>query len=274
MTAPVLTLRAVGVRYDTPAGPLQVLSGIDLVVAPGEVLAVVGPSGCGKTTLLRAIQGLQPVDSGSISFRAADARTGYVFQRASLYPWWNVRRNVEFGLRLRRARRSRAGRSREDAKRILALVGLAGFEDFRPAALSGGMQQRVNLARALVVEPDVLLLDEPFSALDALTREHLQRVLRSTLDALGTAAIIVTHDIREAVFLGDRIAVMGARPGRIVGEHVIDHGRRDEVFQHGEALAAYARDVYDHLSATSQTAAVTVAASSSTAGRPGLAAAR
>ncbi|SDO22479.1 ABC transporter ATP-binding protein [Actinacidiphila guanduensis] len=250
---PVIEIAAARTHYATPAGPLPVLDGVDLAVRPGEVVAVVGPSGCGKTTLLRVLQGLAPLDSGEVAVHGAApggaAETGYVFQQPSLFPWWNVRRNIEFGLKLRaRGRRTSAAERRAQADRLLEIVGLTGFHDFRPAALSGGMQQRVNLARALAIDPAVLLLDEPFSAVDTLTRERLQRVLSRTLHALGTAAVIVTHDIREAVFLGDRVAVMSERPGRIVATFTVDHPRpRTEDFQHGEQLAAIAARVYRHL---------------------------
>ena len=251
---PVIELRGATVGYRTADGELPVLDGVDLAVGPGEVLAVVGPSGCGKTTLLRVLQGLLTLDAGSVDVQGGApgtgrAETGYVFQQPSLFPWWSVRRNVEFGLRLR-AHRGRVppARRRDRARELLDLVGLGGFEDFRPAALSGGMQQRVNLARALAVDPAVLLLDEPFSAVDTLTRERLQRVLAETLRALGTAAVLVTHDIGEAVFLGDRVAVMSARPGRIVATFEVPEPRpRTEEFQHSERLAGIGARIYRRL---------------------------
>jgi ABC-type nitrate/sulfonate/bicarbonate transport system ATPase subunit len=252
--APVIEVRGAHAHYSTVSGPLPVLAGVDLRVDRGEVLAVVGPSGCGKTTLLRALQGLATLDSGSVRIQGAPPSatgtdSGYVFQQPLLFPWWSVRRNIEFGLRLRahRPRLSRAER-REQTHRLLDTVGLTGFHDFRPSALSGGMQQRVNLARALAIDPAVLLLDEPFSAVDTLTRERLQRVLSQTLHALGTAAVIVTHDIHEAVFLGDRVAVMSERPGRIVQTFSVDRPRpRTEEFQHGEYLASVSASIYQRL---------------------------
>lgn len=252
--APVIEVRAAHAHYRTVSGPLPVLREVHLTVRRGEVLAIVGPSGCGKTTLLRALQGLATVDSGTVTVQgrppaATTTESGYVFQQPLLFPWWSVRKNIEFGLRLgsHSQRLSRAAR-RERAHRLLDLVGLTGFHDFRPSALSGGMQQRVNLARALAVDPVVLLLDEPFSAVDTLTRERLQRVLSETLHTLGTAAVIVTHDIREAVFLGDRVAVMSERPGRIVQTFTVAEGRpRTEEFQHGEYLSAVAARIYQRL---------------------------
>ena len=252
---PVIDVVGVRASYPTTSGRLPVLDTVDLRVDSGEVVAVVGPSGCGKTTLLRAVQGLAPVDAGSIavSGRAPGAKgveTGYAFQQPLLYPWWTVRRNVEFGLRLTARKRVATADRRERVDRLIELVGLAGFEAFRPAALSGGMQQRVNLARALAIDPAVLLLDEPFSAVDTLTRERLQRVLADTLTTLGTAAVLVTHDIDEAVFLADRVAVMSERPGRIVATFDIDPlGPRDEEFQHSERLATMSRRIYETLKA-------------------------
>ncbi|MCF3961710.1 ABC transporter ATP-binding protein [Streptomyces fuscigenes] len=252
--APVIEVYGAYAHYGTASGPLPVLDGVDLAVGRGEVLAVVGPSGCGKTTLLKSLQGLAALDRGSVTLQgrppaAGRTDTGYVFQQPSLFPWWSVRKNIEFGLRLRaHSGRPSAARRRARADELLELVGLTGFHDFRPAALSGGMQQRVNLARALATDPVALLLDEPFSAVDTLTRERLQRVLSATLHALGTAAVIVTHDIHEAVFLGDRVAVMSERPGRIVETFEVEEKRpRTEEFQHGEYLAALSARVYQRL---------------------------
>jgi ABC-type nitrate/sulfonate/bicarbonate transport system ATPase subunit len=252
--ASVIAVHGARAHYPTGSGPLWVLDGVDLEVYRGEVLAVVGPSGCGKTTLLRVLQGLAPIDSGLVTIHgkppsSTQTDTGYVFQQPSLFPWWNVRKNVEFGLRLRaHSTRPSPTRRREQALHLLDLVGLTGFHDFRPAALSGGMQQRVNLARALAIDPTVLLLDEPFSAVDTLTRERLQRMLSLTLHELGTAAVLVTHDIHEAVFLGDRVAVMSERPGRIVATFDIDQPHpRTERFQHSEELAGRSGQIYAQL---------------------------
>jgi ABC-type nitrate/sulfonate/bicarbonate transport system ATPase subunit len=257
----VIEVRGAHAHYSTASGPLPVLNGVDLTVRSGEVLAVVGPSGCGKTTLLRVLQGLTTLDAGSATIRGRGPEStatdsGYVFQQPSLFPWWSVRKNIEFGLRLRsHARRLTASQRRGQADRLLDMVGLTGFHDFRPAALSGGMQQRVNLARALAIDPVVLLLDEPFSAVDTLTRERLQRVLSQTLDALGTAAVIVTHDIHEAVFLGDRVAVMSERPGRIVETFEVGEDRpRSEAFQHSEYLGAVSARIYERLKSSDERA--------------------
>ncbi len=256
----VIEVREARAHYPTASGPLPVLDGVSLQVRPGEVLAIVGPSGCGKTTLLRAMQGLVELNGGTVRIAGAlpgrsEADSGYVFQQPSLFPWWSVRRNIEFGLRLRVRGKKASTERRERVDRLLDLVGLTGFDEFRPAALSGGMQQRVNLARALAIDPVVLLLDEPFSAVDTLTRERLQRVLAETLSALGTAAVIVTHDIQEAVFLGDRVAVMSERPGRIVEVFEVGEARpRTEDFQHSEELAAMSRRVYERLKTSDERA--------------------
>jgi ABC-type nitrate/sulfonate/bicarbonate transport system ATPase subunit len=227
------------------------LRDVSLSVAEGQTLSVVGPSGCGKTTILRMIQGLESITRGEITIngRAAsdgDVDAGFVFQQPLLLPWFSVRRNIEFGLRLKARRGSYAKEQRADVVNgLLALVGLTDFAGYKPHQLSGGMQQRVNLARALAIEPAVLLLDEPFSALDTLTRERLQLVLGESLSQLGKAAVLVTHDIREAIMLGDRVAVMGNRPGVILEEVVIDEPRpRTEEFQHSTRLTTIAQDIY------------------------------
>jgi ABC-type nitrate/sulfonate/bicarbonate transport system ATPase subunit len=180
------------------------------------------------------------------------AEVGFVFQQPSLFPWWSVRQNVAFGLRLavRAGKLSAAERDRRVSE-MLALVGLDQFADYSPRQLSGGMQQRVNLARALAIEPRVLLLDEPFSAVDALTKERLQVTLSALLAQLGTTAIMVTHDIREAVFLGSRVAVMSARPGRVIDTFNVNVPRpRTTEFQRSTELATIAQQVYGSLRLT------------------------
>lgn len=203
------------------------LESIDLELRSGEFLAVVGPSGCGKSSMLQIAAGLLPPDSGEVSLDGSQV-TGpprelvYVFQQytKSLFPWRSVRRNVEFALE------GRPGLSRkemhESALHYLALVDLAGFADHYPWQLSGGMQQRVAIARALAAEPRILLMDEPFSALDALTRFDLQNLLLELWSNRGLSILFVTHDVDEAVYLADRVAVLSSRPSRI--EQVIDVG--------------------------------------------------
>ena len=197
---------------------LAVLSDIDLAVFEGELVSIVGPSGCGKSTFLNAVDGLIRVTSGAIlvNGRAVDGPgpdRAMVFQHDSLFPWRTVLENVMYGLDLQ-GRLARTER-RERARALVELVGLAGFAEHYPHELSGGMRQRVNIARALVVEPQLLLLDEPFAALDAQTREFMQVELLKILARARTTALFVTHQISEAVFLSDRVVVFSARPARI-----------------------------------------------------------
>ena len=216
-----LAARGVRIGYRTREGrqvrTVTVVDGIDLDVRDGEFLAVVGPSGCGKTTFMTAITGLLPLMDGGFELDG-HAITGpgpdraMVFQAANLLPWRTVRANIAYGLEvLGRSRAERTARVDE----LLALVGLADFADHYPHQLSGGMQQRVNLARALAVEAGLLLLDEPFAALDAQTREHMQGELTRIWAARRTTSILVTHSISEAVFLADRVVVFGPRPARV-----------------------------------------------------------
>lgn len=254
---PVVELAGVSKRYPSPGGGLDAVADLDLTAEAGEFLAIVGPSGCGKTTVLRLLQGLESPTGGHVRIDGSGsgddgAEVGFVFQQPSLFPWWTVRQNVAFGLRLavRAGRFSKAERDTRVSD-MLALVGLEQFADYSPRQLSGGMQQRVNLARALAIEPRVLLLDEPFSAVDALNRERLQVTLSELLGQLGTTAIMVTHDIREAVFLGSRVVVMSARPGQVTAAFDVDVPRpRTLEFQRSTELAALAQQVYGSLART------------------------
>ncbi|HXM54145.1 MAG TPA: ABC transporter ATP-binding protein [Candidatus Dormibacteraeota bacterium] len=196
---------------------VEVLNGLDLEVADGEALCVLGPSGCGKTTLLRSMHGLIPLDGGRIVMDGAPverprADVAMVFQHFGLFPWRTVAANVEYGMALagvpRRERRERTAR-------YLELVGLSGFARSYPYQLSGGMQQRVGLARALALEPRVLLMDEPFGALDAQTREQLQDELLRIWERSPRTMVFITHSIEEAIALGDRVVVLSPRPAAI-----------------------------------------------------------
>ncbi|MGW7056067.1 ABC transporter ATP-binding protein [Streptomyces sp. NPDC054887] len=206
--------RARGAR---PAAGLTALDGIDLEIAAGEFVVVVGPSGCGKSTLLDLLGGLTPPSSGRILLdgvpvTGAGLDRGIVFQQYALLPWRTACGNVEFGLEATGVpRRERAERARE----YLDLVGLTGFEDRHPHELSGGMRQRVAIARSLAYDPEVLLMDEPFAALDAQTRESMQDELLRIWERTGKTVVFITHGIEEAVYLGRRVAVMTSRPGRI-----------------------------------------------------------
>jgi NitT/TauT family transport system ATP-binding protein len=197
------------------------VGGVDLTVRRGEMLCVVGPSGCGKTTFLNAVAGFLPISSGELTLGGKPiVRPGpdraMVFQQPGLLPWRTVLRNVTYGLEMsgRLRRKEAAVRARE----LLELVGLADFARTYPHQLSGGMQQRVNLARALAVQPELLLLDEPFASVDAQTRETLQVELLGICKRANVTALFVTHDIGEAVFLADRVFVFSKRPARIVRE--------------------------------------------------------
>src|SRR6476661_3201952 len=197
---------------------LPVLGGIDLSVHEGELVAIVGPSGCGKSTFLAAVDGLVKLTGGEIvvdgkPVSAPGPDRAMVFQQDSLFPWRTVSRNVMYGLELQN-RLSKA-QIRERALALVDLVGLTGFADHYPHELSGGMRQRVNIARALVMEPQLLLLDEPFAALDAQTREFMQVELLKILARAKTTALFVTHQINEAVILSDRVVVFSARPAGI-----------------------------------------------------------
>jgi NitT/TauT family transport system ATP-binding protein len=205
---------------------------VDLVVENGQFISLIGPSGCGKSTLLRLIADLVPPTKGTVTVAGKPARRarldqeyGIAFQQAGLFDWRTVRRNVELPLELRR--QSRAER-RARADEMLDLVGLTEFAGHYPAQLSGGMQQRVAIARALAVHPPLLLMDEPFGALDEMTRERLQAELLQICAKTGTSAVFVTHSIPEAVYLSDRVVVMSARPGRITDIVDVDLGERTE----------------------------------------------
>jgi NitT/TauT family transport system ATP-binding protein len=196
---------------------LVALDGVSLAIEDGEFLSIVGPSGCGKTTFLAVVDGLIPATSGRILVdggvvTAPGSDRAVVFQDASLLPWRTVLDNVVYGLECRGVN-AREGRAR--AQRFIDLVGLSGFEHHYPHELSGGMQQRVNLARALVVDPKVLLMDEPFAALDAQTREVMQEELLQIWAAAKKTVLFITHQIDEAIYLSDRVVVFSGRPGRV-----------------------------------------------------------
>ncbi|MBI3940428.1 MAG: ABC transporter ATP-binding protein [Acidobacteria bacterium] len=198
-------------------GELQVLEDITLEVSEGEFVAIVGPSGCGKTTFVRLVHGLIPADQGEVRVNGKvidrpGAQRGFVFQADSLLPWRNVWSNAFVGLEVNGWTTES---HRESVSSLLKLVGLQGFERYYPRQLSGGMRQRVNLARALAVDPELLLMDEPFAALDAQTREIMQAELLRIWNSKRKTVLFVTHQIEEAVYLADRIIVLRHRPGRI-----------------------------------------------------------
>jgi NitT/TauT family transport system ATP-binding protein len=216
----VIDVRNLSLTYGGADTPVVALSDINIQIKSGEFVSLIGPSGCGKTTLMRVVADLVQPTGGSITVNGmtpAEARRarayGYVFQAPALYPWRTVRRNLTLPLEIMGI--SREERS-ERAKRYLAMVGLEGFEGKFPWQLSGGMQQRVSIARALCFDPQLLLMDEPFGALDEITRDHLNEQLLRLWERTQKTAIFVTHSIPEAVFLSSRIVVMSPRPGRIL----------------------------------------------------------
>ncbi len=213
-------IREVSRVFDSPDGgpPFVAMDGVTLDVREGEFLTLVGPSGCGKSTLLEMIAGLTSPSSGEIVIDGTPVTgpgldRGIVFQQYALFPWRTALSNIEFGLEAKAVpRRERA----ELARHYLDLVGLSGFEHRHPHELSGGMRQRVAIARSLAFDPDVLLMDEPFAALDAQTRESLQEELLTIWEKTGKTVVFITHGIDEALYLGQRVAVMSSRPGRIL----------------------------------------------------------
>jgi ABC-type nitrate/sulfonate/bicarbonate transport system ATPase subunit len=221
---PELELQEVSFSYRTATGAIPAVEQLSLSIARGEFLSIVGPSGCGKSTVLRLMAGfLQPtegvvLDEGT-PVRSADWRRGLVFQHPELFPWLTVEGNVEFGVRMRGVP---AAERRERVDSYLNMVKLEEFRNKRPYELSGGMQQRVALARALVNEPHLLLLDEPFGALDALTREHMQDELRRIHRESGRTMVLVTHSVEEAVYLSSRCIALTPRPAKIRAEVSID----------------------------------------------------
>jgi NitT/TauT family transport system ATP-binding protein len=208
-----IRVRALAKRF----GALEVFGGVDFDVGEREIVTIVGPSGCGKTTMLRCIDGLLPVDGGEIhcdGVRVTEPIAGMamVFQHFGLFPWKTVTDNVGYGLRMAGVP---AEEIAERVPRFISMVGLSGFENAYPYQMSGGMQQRCGLARALAVEPNVLLMDEPFAAVDAQTREILQFELMRIWEARPTSMIFVTHSIEEAVLMGDRVFVLKGRPSSV-----------------------------------------------------------
>jgi NitT/TauT family transport system ATP-binding protein len=216
-TAPGVAIKGVHMQFHRRGQTTTVLDDINFDVRPAEFLGIVGPSGCGKTTLLRIVGGLIDALAGSVVIggKAIDGPgpdRGFVFQQDSLFPWRTLTDNVRFGLEVQGTRKKA---SIERAMEVIRLVGLGDFANHYPHELSGGMRQRANLARALAIEPDVLLMDEPFSALDAQTREFMQAELLRIWQQERKTVIFITHQIDEAVYLSDRVVVMSSRPGRI-----------------------------------------------------------
>ncbi len=219
-----LQVRGLSKIYEDNGREVVALKDVNLEVKESEFVMIVGPSGCGKTSLINIIGGLDEASSGEVlldgrAVSGPGADRGMVFQGYSLFPWLSVQKNVEFGLKMKKV--SAAERA-EHAKKYIRLVGLEGFEDALPRQLSGGMKQRVAIARTLANEPEVLLMDEPFGALDAQTRVVMQELLADISRRTGTTILFITHDIDEAVLLGERIYVMSRRPGTVRDAITVD----------------------------------------------------
>jgi NitT/TauT family transport system ATP-binding protein len=246
-----VAMRDIMLRYwSRDATYVEALHDIDLTIQQGEFVALLGPSGCGKSSLLRILAGLIEPSEGTVTMRGESARhgqhkVGLVPQAATLMPWLKVVDNVLMPAKVLRLPKAQALKR---ANELLDMTGLAGFEKKYPKQLSGGMQQRVSIARALLHDPELLLMDEPFAALDALTRERMSAELQSIWLATGKTVLFVTHSISEAVFLADRILVMSSRPGRIIAEFEVTRPRPrglDDTTEESDRLVATIRGVLE-----------------------------
>jgi NitT/TauT family transport system ATP-binding protein len=245
--APVVEARGLGLTFQTNDGPVRALSDVTLTIGKGEFVSFIGPSGCGKTTFLRVIADLEAPTEGSIAINGmspAEARKnrayGYVFQAAALYPWRTIEKNIALPLEIMGYSKAE---QEERIKRTLSLVNLTGFEKKYPWQLSGGMQQRASIARALAFDADLLLMDEPFGALDEIVRDHLNEQLLGLWERTDKTICFVTHSIPEAVYLSTKIVVMSPRPGRVtdVIESTLPKARPLDIRETPEFLAIAAR---------------------------------
>jgi NitT/TauT family transport system ATP-binding protein len=248
---PAVAMTGVLKRFGEGERATLALTGVDLTVAPGEFVSLIGPSGCGKSTLLRIVGDLIEPTEGEVLVNGKPARRarldqdyGIAFQEAGLLEWRTVLANVELPLALHGTGKAER---RAQAAELLELVGLSDFADHRPSQLSGGMQQRVAIARSLARRPPLLLMDEPFGALDEMTRERMQTELLRIRSETGAAVVFVTHSIPEAVYLSDRVVVMSARPGRITHVVEIALGGRDEMVRESERFFAAITEVREAL---------------------------
>lgn len=215
-----IKLNNLSMSFGQGANQVLAVNDVNLTVAPGEFVSIIGPSGCGKSTLLNVVAGFTPPTNGQALLDGAPItgpgpERGVVFQQYSLFPWMSVRKNVEFGLKMQGVA---ASKRETTARTLLGLAGLLAFENHYPDQLSGGMKQRVGIVRALATSPQVMLMDEPFGALDAQTRVVMQQILTNMWQKFRLSVLFITHDIEEAIFLSDRVFVMTARPGRIKAE--------------------------------------------------------
>ncbi len=224
-TKPVLEFRDVGLQYQVSGHPAQIIENVSFEIEQSEFVSIVGPSGCGKTSLLRMISGLNPANQGEVCFRGEPItkplkNVGIAFQNPVLLPWRNTLANVLLPLEVVQPHKGQLKKQRSHylaiARELLATVGLEDYQSHYPWQLSGGMKQRASLCRALIHQPEILLLDEPFAALDAFTREEMWDMLQKLWQRTQCTSFLVTHDLREAIFLSDTVYVMGSKPSRIV----------------------------------------------------------
>jgi NitT/TauT family transport system ATP-binding protein len=247
---PILEMRDLEKAFVRGGRRVQALEDVSLTMQEGEFVILIGPSGCGKSTLLHITGGLERPSSGEVLLRGEPVRgpgrdRGMVFQQATLFPWKTTLKNVSWAMEVAKVpKREAVGKARE----LLALVGLHGFEDSYPGELSGGMRQRAALARTLSLEPEIMLMDEPFGALDAQTREEMQEEFTRIWEQTRMTVIFVTHDVNEAAYLGDRVAVMSPRPGKITETVEIELPRpRDPAIKKSRQLLEYHNYLWDAL---------------------------
>ena len=226
MSKTILEVKDVSLDYESKTGKIRALESISFTINQGDFVCVLGPSGCGKSTLLKLIAGFERATGGELLLEGKkidgiDCHRGVVFQKDNLCEWFSVRNNINYGLRMRGGMSKAEIADKTDA--MLAMVGLSDFGDKKVYELSGGMRQRVSIGRTLINNPEILLMDEPFSALDALTREQLQDGLRDLWIGQKNTIFFITHDIDEAMLLGTRVMVMSSRPGRIIKEVPLDY---------------------------------------------------
>lgn len=241
----LLEIKGVSLDYQTKSGMTKALDSLYLNIYKNEFVCVLGPSGCGKSTLLKIIAGFQEPTEGSIllegkKIHGIDWHRGVVFQQANLFEWFSVRNNVNFGLRMRKQSKKEI---KEKTDEMLERVGLKEFADKHVYELSGGMKQRVGIARTLINNPDILLMDEPFSALDALTREQMQDFTRKLWWDTGKTIFFITHDVDEALILGSRVVVLSNRPGKVIKEIPLHFSRN--VIEEGSKKVKYTEEYFE-----------------------------
>ena len=254
---PLVELKNVSMTYGQGANAVKAVDNLTLTINKGEFIAVVGPSGCGKSSMMKLISGLKATSEGTLTIEGKPvtgpiSRVGMAFQASNLLPWRTAVDNVLLPLEIVQPHRSRMRKEkaayREKARALLESVGLGGFTDKFPWQLSGGMQQRTSICRALIHEPEILMLDEPFSALDAFTREELWCATRDIHQKRGVTAMLVTHDLREAVFLADTVYVMSDRPGKIIKVQHIDLPRpRDLEITYSKPFQDLVHELRSHI---------------------------